>query len=708
MKKISWKLVVSAFTVLSIAALASCGTRSISSSNQEESTISASENITCKITFIVNSEETVVEVHSDGIEPPVKELENKRFAGWSLNKDSSDILFLPTDTITIDKIKEYLQDRSLTLYAVYADLCTVTFHNSKLEVVVLDSLLGNMADVKGDHRDGYEFIGWTTKEGSMDVVFGVDDQIDYGAIAKQFSNLINLDLYPVYASLSSNIKPTSYFAPDVLPEIHIATENGIAIDDKSLIDPTQKKGSNGEIPVYNYVNASINVNKGEEGSDLSNVTGQVKVRGNYTSTYAKKPIRIKFEKKQSLLGLNKGNKCKSWVLLAEWKDSSLLRNSLAGYLGNSILESDGYYCSDFRFVKVYLNGSYNGVYALAEQQQVNQYRVNIPESELSTDGVDTGYLLEFDGYYKNEPAIQTFTVDYSGVKTLTNGFTVVNDIMNSQQHDFIAKVTQTVFSVVYDATRRTHANIETAPYHTMDENGDYIEDRTIKTAEEAVSKVVDITSLVDMYILHEILQDRDIGWSSFYLSIDMSKNGNKKLTFEAPWDFDYAIGNNTYSNAMKASLADRNKMISDGRLVANGRSYLFKDSTSLSNSDFTFTNKEALYAKSNDNPWLSVCNTQGWFWHRVENKWNEAYSAGVFTKASEMLNELSLKYIDDFAENFKKWSGSISKKIDMYQPDLVQYFVNQRQAGEYLKVWFDNRIEGLNVALPREASKYTN
>ena len=110
---------------------------------------------------------------------------------------------------------------------------------------------------------------------------------------------------------------------------------------------------------------------------LNNVSGKVKVRGNYTSSYDKKPIRIKFDKKQKMLGLNNDNELKSWVLLANWKDSSMLRDASAFYLANALLESDGYYSSDFRFVKVYLNDSYNGVYLLVEQQQINKYRYNL-------------------------------------------------------------------------------------------------------------------------------------------------------------------------------------------------------------------------------------------------------------------------------------------------------------------------------------------
>ena len=43
---------------------------------------------------------------------------------------------------------------------------------------------------------------------------------------------------------------------------------------------------------------------------LQDVAADIKIRGNYTANYAKKPFQIKFDKKQNLFGLNSGNKHK--------------------------------------------------------------------------------------------------------------------------------------------------------------------------------------------------------------------------------------------------------------------------------------------------------------------------------------------------------------------------------------------------------------
>lgn len=89
-----------------------------------------------------------------------------------------------------------------------------------------------------------------------------------------------------------------------------------------------------------YYSCKISVDNCEEDYGLTNVVAQIKIRGNYTANYPKKPFRIKFDKKQKMLGLNNDAKCKSWVLLADYKDMTLERNSTAFWLAKQILGSD--------------------------------------------------------------------------------------------------------------------------------------------------------------------------------------------------------------------------------------------------------------------------------------------------------------------------------------------------------------------------------
>ena len=114
----------------------------------------------------------------------------------------------------------------------------------------------------------------------------------------------------------------------------------------------------------------------------------VRGRGHSTFTKPKKPYAVKLEEKSGLLGMAPG---KRWVLLANFMDHSLMRNSLAFSMAALTgLE----WTPDWRFVNVVYNGQSRGCYLLCEQVRVGDCRVDIDEKE--------GYLLEVDSYF-DEP-----------------------------------------------------------------------------------------------------------------------------------------------------------------------------------------------------------------------------------------------------------------------------------------------------------------
>ncbi len=470
----------------------------------------------------------------------------------------------------------------------------------------------------------------------------------------------------------------NYFTDETLPVIEITTKDGIALDDPSLIIPDEHKGTNGELPVYDYAKANIKVtsNSGDTETDekytfeTTDNKDKVKIRGNYTSTYPKRPIRIKFDKKHAMLGLNDGAKLKNWVLLNDYKDSSLLRNSVAAYLGNTLLESDGYYATDFRYVEVYVNGDYRGVYLLVEQQEVKEDRVNIPEAtdpedyfeenptateaeiEEACNKTDIGYFVEFDGYYFNEKASETFTLNYNYSQ---KGYTISSDVYYEEQRAFIAKVTQNIWDIVYDATRNTTGGLRKTPFYTLNANGDKVQDESIKTVREAVERVIDIKSLVDVFILNEICCDADLGWSSFMFSIDMSASGNKKMTFQAPWDFDSALGNKP--------------------------NYRY-DTSFISN--------------KSSNPWLDVLFNEDWFWSCVNAKWDAMEEAGAFTGAIALIDSFTALYEDYYAKNYEKWPECLGSMEDSIAVS------NQAESAEILKEWLTTRINNLSSEIDKK------
>lgn len=417
---------------------------------------------------------------------------------------------------------------------------------------------------------------------------------------------------------------------------------------------------------------------------LDSAEAQVKVRGNWTTTYDKKAFRIKFNEKQNLLGLNDGAQMKNWLLLAEYKDSSMLRNKTAFDIANEILGKDGLYASDAEFVEVYINDEYWGVYLLCEYQQVNKNRIDVFEPEKDYTGTDIGYFLEFDGYYYNEDELESFFVDYAdnaplipydgrdgSGKTITClktsdrpnvkdvGFTIKSDIYCKEQRDFIAGFVNGVYEIMYEAAYNDTAYEFNSDYTAI------VKSDTL-TPQEAVLKVVDIDSLVDMYIICELTCDADLYWSSFYMSADFSEEGNKKLTFEAPWDFDSTMGNKDRCLSGEGYYASN--IIPD----VNGNEY------------------------ETCNPWLVVLAYEDWYRDIISQKWTDAYNDGVFQRAYDSINASKTQLKDAFDRNYQKWDNINHESFANELSHKARDCNTHEDACDFLLVWLHSRVEYLN------------
>lgn len=486
--------------------------------------------------------------------------------------------------------------------------------------------------------------------------------------------------------------------PSTLPVISIETVNRAADVMDFVTEPVSGHVSadiaswtpDYEIPPEPYYeDCTISLTNVDGTKMLDAVTGEVKVRGNWTTTYDKKPLRIKFDKPQDMLRMNEGEKFKNWLLLAEYKDASMLRNKTALSIARDLLQRDGHYVADAEFVEVFINGEYWGVYLLTEMQQVHNERVNISSVPSGYTGTDIGYFLELDGYYMNEDALHRFHVDYadnaplipydgngSSGRTMTAlstgpddykkdiGISIISEIYTQEQHDFITSYVNNVYEIMYAAAYRNEAYRFNADYSA-------IEKTTELTPREAVEQVVDLQSLVDTYILNEVVCDADIYWSSFYMTVDFGEGGNKKLTFEAPWDFDSALGN-------KSRCPD-------------GTGFFAANIVPDVNGGPAFGGYETI------NPWLAVLANTDWYLELVTDTWTVAYDDKVFDRALDMITNDAENCKTAFAKNYMKWNNIINNSS--FASELSAKAAacrNETEAIAYLSEWLTARVEFLN------------
>lgn len=164
-------------------------------------------------------------------------------------------------------------------------------------------------------------------------------------------------------------------------------------------------------------------------------------RGNATWDDEKKGYALKlykndgYEEKNKISVSGMGESA-NWVLLANHRDRTLIRNALAQTLAAK-LGMD--YAVEFVFVDVYMNGEYLGLYNLVQKVETGKAQVDIPEAVAND--LSGGYLLEFDNY-SDTPQIK---LTKSGMKVTVNApddlgsYSAIENFLNEAETAILAK-----------------------------------------------------------------------------------------------------------------------------------------------------------------------------------------------------------------------------------------------------------------------------
>ena len=307
--------------------------------------------------------------------------------------------------------------------------------------------------------------------------------------------------------------------------------------------------SDDEITVYNA-----------DGTLDCSALGGVRLRGNTTQDYPKKPFAIKLASKTSVLGMPKH---KRWVLLANWLDHSMIRNSVAFDIAHAVenawRSSDGTIGDgipwnvhgqhvELVFIE---NGEAHhvGNYFLCEQIKIDGDRLDIKESyedviksNSSPSLADCGYLLEFDSKDDEDPY-----------------FTTSNGIKVKYKDDAIEGTS--LATAVKEKVQGIEDNLD---------NGDYT----------AAYEDLDLNTVIDQWLIWELTMNREYGDPG---SVYMYMDGDGKLCAGPVWDFDRGTFQNT-TNAASYGNTDRIKPYDEWMCSRTEETYiwykqLIKDAT---------------------------------------------------------------------------------------------------------------------------------
>ena len=270
---------------------------------------------------------------------------------------------------------------------------------------------------------------------------------------------------------------------------------------------------NGELPKYDVVDGSayghsvrsiMNATKvpgrltistkdgvlydsGDFEKDMSGMT--FKIRGNTSALRAKKPYKIKLQKKADLLcrGDKKYNN-KNWLLI---HDPNYL--SKVGFKVNELMGMQ--WTPAYEYVNVMINGKYQGLYMLLESVERDvDCRINVSKS---------GYLFEYDPYWwKEDYYVKTSDYLHEGMH-YTFRYPETEDLTDDQKTYFKNMITVVETSIL---------------------NGTY-------------QNYIDISSFASWVLAHDILGTADGTGSNIYLTkYDDTKDS--KVMMANLWDFD--------------------------------------------------------------------------------------------------------------------------------------------------------------------------
>jgi len=297
----------------------------------------------------------------------------------------------------------------------------------------------------------------------------------------------------LFILIVASCKEEIYSIPDTIispiPNLEAVIFPRIEISAPGILDYISKE---------DYKVAEINILGGDFFADLSSDI-EIRGRGNSTWDFPKKPYQIRFEEKEEVLGMPKD---KRWVLLANYTDKSMLRNTLGFAMGK---ESNLDWTPESRFVDLYINGDYRGTYQICQKVEESSNRVNID---------DDGYLLEVDQEVRIRP------------KDITT--IIGNHLYNIKEPKLTKKDDKYLYIENY--LRQTDEAIW----------GDNFDDPEI-----GYQKYLDVDAMVDWYLVNEIARNTD---SKFFTSVFMNLKPGGKLKMGPLWDFDLGFGNVDYND----------------------------------------------------------------------------------------------------------------------------------------------------------------
>ena len=337
-----------------------------------------------------------------------------------------------------------------------------------------------------------------------------------------------------------------------LPVLYINTEGGQAITSKE-----------------EYLSGDMFIQNNTE-TDAAMYSGALKIkgRGNTTWNWPKKPYRLKLDKKTDLFGMGKN---KNWVLLANYLDECMLRNTT----GFQVAEQLGLTTMQCVWTDVILNGEYVGNYQLCEQIRIDDTRVDIFdwESEAGDLASAVSKAEKNKGNKIDKDALEDLLKEdlswvtegrftFNGVEYIVSDYYDAEDDITggylfelSNEYDEQSKFTTGAgLKVMLKSPEFLNSNQDMMDYveqYWQDFEDAYrSDDGYVDTADgpKHYTELADFDSMVAYWLVMEIVGNNDAIYKSRYAYKDIGD----VLRFGPVWDFDWGVASYMVGNVSGA------------------------------------------------------------------------------------------------------------------------------------------------------------
>jgi hypothetical protein len=248
----------------------------------------------------------------------------------------------------------------------------------------------------------------------------------------------------------------------------------------------------------NYTSCIFELKNTESSEDIDEMEAEIKIRGETSATYPKKGYRLQLSKGESLLGMRDDD---DWQLFASYYDYTRLKVKFSFNLWRNLLSvNPTAILPRSRYVLLYVNGNFRGLYLLAEKNDRKLFGLN----ETLQNNTDDSLIFQA----KDPSNLSSYIPDKweQDWPNEDEGYYIMDEVM----------VNITTF-INYSTSYLKFFNESTGIFTKFYKN-----------------------NLIDFFLFNYFILHKDF-WNKNYFIIRDTNPSNFSLI---PWDFDLTFGQN--------------------------------------------------------------------------------------------------------------------------------------------------------------------